>query len=489
MSGRLSASSPLPAGVSPPGYVPEAHGRGIVHLGPGSFHKAHQAFYTDAALAADGGDWRILGVTLRGGRALSELAPQDGRYTLLERGADGARARVIGSVAGVASGAGGSDAALAALTAPWCRVVTLTVTEKAYGLDRAGGGCASDHPAVSADLASPESPRGVLGLIVRALALRRRGGLAPFTVVCCDNLPRNGVLLSGAAADFARRIDSDLGDWIASEVSFPSTVVDRITPAPTERTCAEAARLLGVEDRAAVETETFHQWVIEDDFPAGRPAWEAGGAIFVKNVGLYELMKLRVLNGTHSMLSYAGFHSGLVYVRDVMSDVSLSCLVRRYMSAAQATFDSPSGVDAGEYARVLADRFSNPYLAHETRQIAMDGTEKLPQRVFAAALDARARGIDIRPFAFATAAWMFHATASGRGGVYELIDPRAGEIRACLRGVSTGSGVMSALFGLSDFMPVELSGDADWRDAAAGILEVMLSVGMRAAVEAEAVVD
>jgi fructuronate reductase len=425
---RLTALDQVPASLRP-GYDPAAHGVGIVHLGLGAFHRAHQAALTDMSLAASGGDWRILGVSLRSGRVVAEIAPQNGLYTLIERGPEGSTGRVIGSIAGAVSSAPDPGPALQAMADPACRIVSLTVTEKAYGLDRAQQGCDPIHPAVAADLANPDLPQGVLGLLAKALAMRRAAGVRPFAVLCCDNLPENGKLLRGAVLDFAARIDRRLADWIAAEAAFPSSVVDRITPAPTDETRQEAAQLLGVADLAAVATEPFCQWVIEDHFPLGRPDWEAGGAIFVKDVTPYERMKLRMLNGTHSLLAYAGFHAGHTLVRDAMRDAALASLARRHLAAAGETLPRLAGIDLATYARQLVARFSNPAIAHETFQIAMDGSEKMPQRIF----DPMAEARDPSTFAFATAAWLRHVSGSTHDcAPYALRDPRAAQLQDCV---------------------------------------------------------
>ncbi|TMV62470.1 mannitol dehydrogenase family protein, partial [Thioclava sp. BHET1] len=352
--------------------------------------------------------------------------------------------------------------------------------------DRAARGCDPSHPAVAADLKTPEAPQGVLGLLVRALSLRFERGFPPFTVLCCDNLPENGALLRGAALDFARRCDPDLAHRIAAEVAFPATMVDRITPAATEETRREAEALTGFTDLAAVETEAFRQWVIEDHFPQGRPAWEAAGAIFVADVAPYEQMKLRMLNGSHSMLAYAGFHAGCRYVRDVMADADLAPLVRRHLAAAAASLPALPGLDLGDYASALTTRFANPAIAHETFQIAMDGTEKLPQRIFAPALDALKSGRDLAPFAFASAAWMRHASGAQHDcAPYALRDPRAAEIGAALAGSTTAEALWDRLSSLPGLMPEALRAAPEWRAAVLSPLRRMMSEGMRAAIRAE----
>lgn len=481
---RLKTLETVPQSLRP-GYLPSEHGVGIVHLGLGAFHKAHQAALTDTALAKVGGDWRILGVSLRSSRAADQLHPQNGLYTLISKGADGSKARVIGAIAEAVCAAEDSGPTLAAMTAPQTRIVSLTVTEKAYGLDRAGFCCDPAHPAVAADLANPRAPHGVLGLLCEALRLRRAAGVAPFTVLCCDNLPDNGKILRAATIDFARRIDTDLAGWIENAVAFPSTMVDRITPAATQATLDEAQALIGHEDQAAVETESFVQWVIEDDFPQGRPAWEEAGVIFADDVAPYEAMKLRMLNGSHSLLAYAGFHAGHTYVRDVMRDPDLTAVIRRHLAAAAATLPPMGGIDLQDYALDLIHRFENPNIAHETFQIAMDGSEKMPQRIFAPALDAAKQGQSLRPFAFATAAWARHLSGATHDcAAYELRDPRAEALSAIAAGRSADQ-IAQGLRAAAVAPEALTRHEAFWSEVE-GILGDMLAAPMRDVLAAEA---
>jgi len=487
MSGpRLASLSGVTGHARLPAYRPEEHGTGIVHLGLGAFHRAHQAVATDDALAAKGGDWRICAVSLRSTALAEALAPQNGLYTLIERGVEGSRARVIGAISHTI--ANDPAATLAALCDPAIRIVTLTVTEKGYGIDRATGAHDPAHPAVAADLNSPNSPSGLLGLLTAALAARRKAGVQPFAVLCCDNLPENGRLLRGGVIGFARAIDPDLADFITAEVAFPSSMVDRITPAATDRTRADASDATGCIDLAAVETETFSQWVIEDHFPHGRPAWEAGGAIFVSDVTPFERAKLTMLNGTHSMLAYAGFLSGREFVRDVMEDGDLSALVRRHLDATAGVLPALPELDLGAYAAALETRFRNPSIDHATYQIAMDGTEKLPQRIFAPACAALAVGRPTRPFAFATAAWMRYAMGTSDGGTsHALRDPREAEIRARLDGLPRDApAVAAALHGLPNFVPDALTSSDRWCSDVEQALGAMLEKGMAAAIAVEA---
>lgn len=483
---RLGAGAKLDPSVRAPAYDPAQLGEGIVHIGFGAFHRAHQAVVTDDALAAQAGDWRIVGVSLRSVSLSNTINAQDGRYTVIERGSSGSRARVIGSVSRVI--AADPDAALAALCAPQIRIVTITVTEKGYGIDLASHAVDPSDPVVAADLAKPDFPRGVLGLLVEATRRRRAAGHPPLTILSCDNLPKNGELLRSGVVSFARRAHgADLADWIARTVAFPSSMVDRITPASSDETTSEALRLTGHEDLAAIETEPFLQWVIEDRFPAGRPHWEAGGAIFVSDVTGYERMKLTMLNGSHSMLAYAGHLAGCSYVRDVMAHPPLAQLVRRHLNAAAALLEPLPGVDFGDYAEALAQRFENPSIAHRTFQIAADGTQKLPQRIFEPALIALASGRSVRPFAFAAAMWMrFCLGRTDDGKVYEIADPRAKEIAAALPETPDAATLSSALHSLPGVIPEALCANPEWRSDVLAILTKVLEKGCHACLEEEA---
>jgi len=486
MPARLTALSDVGALAQLPQYVPEHHRVGIVHIGVGAFHRAHQAVMTDDALTLHGGDWRIAGVSLRSKEIANELNTQNGLYTVLERGPDGTKARVIAAIDHVI--AADSADALSVLSHPDIRVVTLTVTEAGYGIDREQRAPDRDNPTVVADLSQPSEPTGVLGLLVASLYQRRESGVEPFTVLSCDNLPENGALLKDGVVGFARSAyGDDIAAWIKNHVSFPCSMVDRITPASTSDTYAEAAKFTECDDRAAVETEEFTQWIIEDDFPTGRPAWEAGGAIFVDDVTPYEQMKLTMLNGSHSMLAYSGFLTEKTFVKDVMQDEHLSLLVQRHFKAASELLPPLPNVDYDDYARALVLRFSNPAIAHQTFQIASDGTQKLPQRIFQPALQALSTEKDTRAFAFATAMWMrFCLQQLDNGSEYELRDPRAVEIAQMLNGIERDATLLSEAFhALPDFIPQALCLNNNWRNSIVEILAIALNEGCIAAVARE----
>jgi fructuronate reductase len=489
MTTRLSAASKPAAGVEAPAYDPESCGAGIVHIGLGAFHKAHQAVYTDTALGLAGGDWRITGVSLRSADVASALNPQDGRYLLLVRDEAGDSVRLIGSIAKVLVAPAEPEAVIEAIASPETRIVSLTVTEKAYGIDRATGGVDLTHDVIAHDLQHPERPKGAVGFLVAGLKQRRASEAGPLTILCCDNLPENGRLVRRVVLDFAERVEPALAQWIARTVSFPSSMVDRITPAATPQTLQDAARLSGFEDMAAVETEPFSQWIIENDFAAGRPEWEAAGALFVEDVAPYEKMKLRLLNGTHSLLAYAGFLAGQETVSEAVRNEALRAIAERQMRASAATLPPVPGIDLDAYRAELLARFANRAIRHLTYQIAMDGTEKLPQRICAPLGETLAANGDAGAFAFAVAAWMRYClgvTDDGHG--YDLRDPRQAVIAERLDGVPRDAdAIFDALSALQDVFPAELAGDPRMRGPVVEALSTMLGLGMAEAIRVHAI--
>lgn len=482
---RLSAEANDGAAASWPAYIPEDHGVGIVHLGLGNFARAHLLSYTDTVLAQEGGDWRVTGVSLRGTAVADSLNPQDGRYTLITRGPV-TDARVIGALDRVLSGPKVGQNALNAMTSPGCRIVSLTVTEKGYGITN-DGTLDHAHPAIAADLANPEAPTSAIGLVVAALSRRKAAGSPAFTVLSCDNLSHNGQKLRNAALVFARETFGEpLSCWIADNVSFPSTMVDRITPASNAETARLAGELTAREDHAAVETEAFSQWVIEDKFCAGRPPWELAGVHFVDDVAPYESMKLRMLNGAHSMIAYSGQLSGKKLVRDVMADPEHAALVRQHLAAAAATVNGLS-IDLEAYAAALIERFTNPAIAHSTAQIAMDGTQKLPQRITAPALDALTTGKPYRPFVLALAAWLAYLTRRGADGrPVPFDDPKATKLQTRLEKAETSEEIICAVASVCpDILPEALT-DGAFGKALRDSLVVIQSEGMSTLITREA---
>jgi fructuronate reductase len=466
MTSILRSTENLPAAVSRSGVRPAR--AGILHLGPGAFFRAHLAAYTDDLGSFD---WGIVTGGLRTADIARAFDRQAGLYTLLTRDSAGTSARVIGSVlAGVAP----ADL-LSRMCDPAIRIVSLTITEKAYGLSAITGGLDFDHPNIAADLADPAQPRSAVGLIARALGMRRAARVAPFTPLSCDNLPGNGHVLRRLVIEFAASHDADLAGWIATQVPFPCTMIDRITPASTDATRADAAAATGCTDHLAVETEPFRQWVIEDRFATGRPDWDRAGALFVSDVAPYEKMKLRMLNGTHSLLAYRGFLAGHDFVRDAIADPAIRALAQAHLALAATTLDPVAGVDPARYAQDLIARFENRAILHRTAQIASDGTAKLPQRVFDPAVELLARGADAESHAGILAAWMCYATGQQGARSWPLNDPREAAIRAALAEVPRSAEAISdTLFALPGLIPAALAGHAIWRGQVVKLLALLL---------------
>jgi fructuronate reductase len=422
----LRALAGLPTAVARPAYDPAHVAVGILHLGLGAFHRAHQAVYTDDVLARDR-RWGICGVSLKTPRVIEPLAAQEGLYTVLTKGSGGATARVIGSVREALFAGANREGLIARFADPRIAVVTSTVTEKGYCHDPATGALNRAHPDIAHDVAHPDAPESAVGILVAGLAARRQAGAGPLTFVCCDNLPHNGRMVEGIVADFAGGRDPALAEWIRANVAFPSSMVDRIVPATTDADIADAERLLGVHDAAPVAAEAFGQWVIEDCFAGERPAWEDAGAQFVADVAPFETMKLRLLNGSHSTLAYLGFLMGHDFVWQASADPLLAQLIERQMIAEIApTLQMPAGTDLDAYCRQLMQRFRNAALPHRTQQIAMDGSQKLPQRLLGTVRDRIAAGASYSHLALAVAGWIRYASGSDeRGAPIDVADPLA----------------------------------------------------------------
>lgn len=398
----------LPADVRRPGFAPAEHGVGIVHLGIGAFHRAHQAVMTDDCLALHGGDWRIMGVSLRSAGVRDQLAPQGGLYTLCERDGEAERLRIIAAVAGVLVAAEDVRAVIDLIAAPTTHVISLTITEKGYCHDPATGQLLADHPDILHDRATPEAPRSAIGVIVAGLARRMRQGSGPITIISCDNLPDNGRVLAGVVRALAARTEPELLPWLDRHVRFPATMVDRIVPATTGDDLDRVAARLGCTDAGMVKAEPFSQWVIEDDFAGPRPRWEDAGAQLVADVRPFELAKLRMLNGSHSTLAYLGLLAGHETVDQAMADPAIAAVIDQLMLEAAATLPVVPGLDPTGYATALRRRFSNAALAHRLAQIAMDGSQKLPQRLLGTIVDRHRAGARAQAATMGIAAWMRH---------------------------------------------------------------------------------
>ncbi|CZX94382.1 MULTISPECIES: mannitol dehydrogenase family protein [Enterobacter cloacae complex] len=406
----------------------------IVHIGTGAFHRGHQAVYTDLSNEAAGTRWGIFGINLFGSAdVVDALNAQHGLFTVVERSSHATLCRQVRSLTGALhTPQSGIQAAIEKLIEPQVKIVSLTVTEKGYCTDPQSRQLDLLNPLIRHDLANPQAPQSAIGLIVEALRLRRLHNLPPFSVMSCDNIPENGALTKGAVIAFAAQRDVTLADWIAQNVTFPGTMVDRIVPAMTEEAFALIEAETGRADPAGVVCEDFRQWVIEDNFVAGRPEWDRAGAMFVADVLPYEEMKLRMLNGSHSFLAYCGTLAGYEFIYQCMEDAVFNAAVRYLMVEEQANSLSPHlDLDVNQYANVLIARFSNPHIRHKTSQIAMDGSQKLPQRAIDPWRTLQMRGVNGTALTVLVAGWLhFVISAIARGEA--VADPLNAEFHACV---------------------------------------------------------
>ncbi|MDA8492283.1 mannitol dehydrogenase family protein [Kluyvera georgiana] len=481
---KTIASCTLPANVQLPQYDRQQLRSRIVHFGFGAFHRAHQALLTNRVLNQHGGDWGICEISLfSGDQLMSQLRQQDHLFTVMEKSAAGNQPIIIGAVKECLNARLDS---LAAIIEKFCEpqvaIVSLTITEKGYCIDPATGHLDLTQPRIVHDLQSPDEPHSAPGILVEALHRRRERGLPAFTVLSCDNIPDNGHVVKNAVLDMAAKRDPQLASWIAEHVSFPGTMVDRIVPAATDASLAEITRELGVEDPCAISCEPFIQWVIEDNFVAGRPDWGSVGAQLVDDVLPWEEMKLRMLNGSHSFLAYLGYLAGYAHISDCMQDASYRRAARHLMMAEQAPTLRISGVDLGAYADSLIERFSNPALQHRTWQIAMDGSQKLPQRLLDGIRIHLKQGSRWPLLALGVAAWMRYVSGvDDMGNAIDIRDPLAEKIRAIVE-TSHDENRVAALLTLQEIFGSDLPANPQFVQAVEQAWQSLVREGARQAV-------
>jgi fructuronate reductase len=478
---RLSATtlSSVPAGVRVPDYDRTQITPGIVHLGIGAFHRAHMAVYIDDLLK-DHPDWAIVGASLRRPDTKEALEPQDGLFTVAVRDAEGTHPRVIGSILKVLDANTEREDLLALMASPQIRIVSLTVTEKGYCHDPATGELDQRHPDILHDLANPAAPKSAPGMLVEALARRKAAGIAPFAVMSCDNLPSNGATVKRIVTKFAQARDPALGEWVA-QVAFPGTMVDRIVPSTTDADRAMIGELIGAEDAWPIMTEPFTQWVIEDHFPNGRPPFEQAGAQMVADVEPFERMKLRMLNGSHSTMAYLGYLAGYEYISDVMGDEDFVALIHGLMTEeVMPTLDMPR-VDLGAYRDQLLLRFRNPALKHRTWQIAMDGSQKLPQRLLGTIRDRLKSGQSFERLGLGVAAWMRYVVGiDEKGENIDVRDPLAMRMMAIAADAGDDAEALyEGLVGLTEVFGSDLAENQTFGETVATHLDGLFENGVK----------
>lgn len=470
---------------------------GIVHLGLGAFHRAHQAVYLQRYRQHSGDSaWGICSANLRGGVALVDRLREAGHRYHVAEFADSEHVtlrdiRVIEQALFTGRDEAGQwgrdlEALLARMSDPAVRIVTLTVTEKGYFLNPATGSLLVDDPMVATDMAEPSSPRTALGILVEALARRREADMPPFTVLSCDNMPDNGKRTRTAVVQLAAKRDARLATWIEAKVAFPCSMVDRIVPAMTDADFTRLAEL-GIDDSNAVIGEAFAQWVVEDNFPQGRPDWATVGVESVADVAPFETMKLRMLNGSHSLLAYLGALAGIDTVFDAVSRDDLRALLRRYMrEEAAPTLDMPEDTDLEAYAEQLLARFANDSLRHRLQQIAMDGSQKLPQRWFQGALRRLESGGTVPCTVLGLAAWIRYTAGSDLYGEKYPVDDPLGYRFAQLheRHGDDVAALVSAFLAMDDVVPRAVARRSGIVDAVTAAYQTLTQQGLTGALAA-----
>ncbi len=461
----------LPDTVRQPAYDRAETKVSIVHMGPGIFHRAHQAVYIDDVLAKEK-DWAICGISLNSTKPGDILRRQTYLYTLAVLG-DETICRIIGSITDILAARRQQARTLARLSHPDTRIVSLTITEKGYCLT-ADGNLDMDNPDIRHDLSEPATPLTAIGYLVASLKQRREAGIPPYTVLSCDNLTANGRQLSRVVRQYAACLSADLADWIEDEVCFPCTMVDSITPYTDDELKTRVSKIIRLTDGWPVQREAFAQWVIEDTFSMGRPDWEFSGITMTANVDLYEKAKLRLLNGAHSALAYLGILAGFDTVHDAVTEKSLGTFIRDLMiGEIQPTLENTPDFDLGEYINLVLKRFRNPAMTHYLSQIAADGSQKIPVRLADVINDNLEAGRPIENLCLAVAAWLHFIRKQVQDNM-PLTDPLAGTLRNIgNRCAGTGGDPVAEILSLESVFPVKVRTSGKFRERLAAAYDTL----------------
>lgn len=475
----------LGAKASLPMYDRSALVGRMVHLGFGAFHRAHQAIYADILANEHNSDWGYCEINLIGGeQQITDLRQQNMLYSVTEMSTDAWKSRVVGVVKqALHAQIDGLDAIFHALIQPEVAIVSMTITEKGYCHSPATGQLQLGHPLILQDLANPHHPISAVGIIVEALALRKAAGLPAFSVMSCDNMPENGHVTRNVITTYARTRDISLAEWIETHVTFPSTMVDRIVPAVTQDTLAQITQQINVLDPVAVACEPFRQWVIEDNFVAGRPQWEKAGAELVNDVLPFEEMKLRMLNGSHSFLAYLGYLAGYQHISDCMLDDHYVNAARHLMLTEQAPTLNTPDTDLEKYADSLLTRYRNTALKHRTWQIAMDGTQKIPQRLLDSIRWHLKNGSNFDCLALGVAGWMRYVGGiDEQGQSIDISDPLREEILQHVTSSAEGELRVKSLLQMTAIFGRDLPDNQKFVNAVTRAYLALLTKGAKATV-------
>lgn len=403
----------------------------IVHIGIGAFHRAHQAIFTDISNEKTGSSWGITGISMRSATVRNTLKQQDFLYTVMEKSAAEENLRLVQSLDDVIVATESLSDALSSIADASTKIVSITVTEKGYC--HANGHLDLSNETIKADLAN-KSCISLPAFLVRALEQRQKEGAGKVTLMSCDNLPHNGQILKSVVSEFAEKSNDALAAWISENVSFCSTMVDRIVPAATPESMSYISEAIGLQDDASLLCEPFKQWVIEDNFNVARPEWEAAGALFVSDVNSYEKLKLRFLNGCHSFTAYSGLLLGDEYIHETVTRPEVNAFIKELsLLEMQNSLDMPCGMDGPEYQEVIASRFANPFVPYKNSQVATDGSLKIPQRYFMPASDLIKRGLTPNYLSFAIAVWAHYVIKNYVEGNLYFSDPISSKLGHALK--------------------------------------------------------
>ena len=460
---KLALLDQVKSGISIPDYDRDQP-ISVVHLGTGAFHRAHQAVYFDSLMRQGHSGWMIQGASIRSAAVSEQLNPQDGLYTLITKNQSEADFTVIGSVRNVLVGPNDPDALIASIAERNVCLVTLTVTEKGYRPALAGGGLDMADLDVLHDIENPEGPRTALGFLSAGLFQRFLNGAGPMTILSCDNIPNNGDAARRGLLALASNRDVAFAAWVESNCAFPTSMVDRIVPATTNSDLAEFSLELGYQDSGMVKTESFSQWIVEDWFAGRRPPLESVGVQMTLDVEAWEKAKLRLLNGAHSAIAYLGYLAGYKFVHEVMEDSAFINFIDRLWDEAEKSLDPIDGFVAEFYRQQLRERFQNSALQHRTFQIAMDGSQKLPQRILNTIRWRRRQGLTSPALELGVAAWMrWQFGVDERGNSFIVDDPLAAKTKEIVDQSNNDPNMIAAgLIGLESIFGEDFIRQKDW---------------------------
>ncbi len=473
-----SALGCLPADVQLPGYDRASLSPGIVHIGVGNFHRAHQAIFLDRLFAQGmDHDWGLIGagVTDYDAAMRTDLSAQDWLTTVVDLDPQGLTARISGAMIDFTEVV--PETLIENLSDPQIRIVSLTVTEGGYFVDAATGGFQIDHADIQRDIENPGAPRTVFGILIAALTARRADGTPPFTILSCDNLPENGMVTRRAVCELAQAVSPEIAAWISKNVAFPNTMVDCITPVTSDRERALVSDRFGITDARPVICEPFRQWILEDNFPTGRPGLEKAGAEFVEDVAPYELMKLRILNGGHAAIAYPAALLGIHFVHDAMADTLISGFLNKLITdEVIPTVPAIPGIDFAAYFENVVERFSNAVVGDTVPRLCLDGSNRQPKFILPTISARLESGLSIDGLALEVALWCRYCAAIDEtGSPISLEDERAGQLTECALLARNDPSVFLAL---ADILG-DLGTNEDFADAFAKALDALWSDGVR----------